>query len=231
MTANTSIEAPENKKMNKIVDNKDLINILYSALLLYLVITFADKLFQGLIHHSNVIDLWLYTILWVAFVIQTTYAYIHIRAVPQENYTIRALFSDGLDIFLEIFICAAIGSTCRLTVYHELNSYLFLSIPFMLMAVNQFYWYVVVDEFNPRAILCLSLLFVGMVFVIVSEALYHSIWNLVFIVIWHSITMAIFRIIDKTPKSFEEKVKPIWENIKEIAFVQKIAWGKYNYQQ
>lgn len=215
--------AQENKKTNMVVDNKDLIDIFYSALLIYLVITFADKLFQGIIHHSNITDLWLYTILWVAFVIQTTYAYIHIRAISPERYTTRALFSDIFDVFLEIFICAAIGSTCSSTKYDELNSYLFLSIPFVFMAVNQFYWYIVVDEFNPRAILCLSMLFIGMLLITISEAICHGLWNLVFIVIWHAVTMAIWRIVDKVPQSFKEKIEPKWESIKEIAFIQRIA--------
>ena len=225
MIKKTIAPAQKGKNANRTVDNHKLIKIYYTALMTFLVFTFADKLLQGLIHHYNSVELWSYAVLWISLVIQTTYAYIHIRKISKESYTIRALFSDGIDIGIEIFICAAISSACGGCKYGE-YSFLLISIPFMLMAINQFYWYVVVDEFNPRAILCLSMLFAGMLLVTISEAIYHGIWNLIFIVIWHSITMAVLRIRDNAPKSFEKKVKPIWEKIKENLFVQKIARGK-----
>ena len=222
--------AQNGKKANSIVNNHKLIKIYYTALMTFLVFTFADKLLQGLIDNYSRAELWWFAVLWISLVIQTTYAYKHIREIPQERYSIRALFSYCLDIGIEIFICAAVSSACRDGKCSEL-SYLLISIPFMLMAVNQFYWYVVVDEFNPRALLCLNLLFAGMLLITISEAIYHGIWNLTFIVIWHTITMAILRIRDKAPRSFEEKAKPIWGKIKENSYVQKIAWGNSNNPQ
>ena len=52
------------------IDNKRLINKYYTALMLYLVFTFADTLLQGLIPQVDSLELWMYTLLGLSLIIQ-----------------------------------------------------------------------------------------------------------------------------------------------------------------
>lgn len=210
------------------IDHKLLIDKYYTALMLYLVYTFADKLLQGLISKICCLDLWIYTILWASLVIQTTFAYKHIMAIKKEAYTTWALVSDCIDISFSLFICAVISSTFRSGDYKELDNYILLYIPFMLMAINQFVWYVIVREFNSRALFQLLMFFLGILTVMVSECLCHGFWNLIFLVSWHVFWMAVFRWKCKAPKSFTKAIKPIWNDMIDHPFVKKIFRKKHN---
>ena len=63
---------------------KKVVDIYYTALMTFLVFTFADHLLQGLIQ-SFCIDLFLYAIMWLSLVLQTTFAYVHIRKVDLKS--------------------------------------------------------------------------------------------------------------------------------------------------
>ena len=201
---------------------KQLINLYYTALMTFLVFTFGKDLLQGLF--SDICkELVLYVIFLFSIIVQTTYAYKHIMDIKQDNYPILALVSDFIDIGLSVYICAAIGSTYNTTdKYVEMTSYLHLSIPFLILAVNQFCWYLFVNEFNPAAIFRLLILFVGMFAVSISEAVCHSIWNLLIIITVQSIAMMILRVINKTPDWFATMVQPIWDNIVKNPKVKKL---------
>ena len=86
----------------------------------------------------------------------------------------KVLISDCIDIVIEIFVCAVIGSTYRENSYHELVDYKLLSIPFMVLAINQMYWFASVEKDNHRAIGRLIVLFVGMLAVTISESVISS---------------------------------------------------------
>ncbi len=204
------------------VGYKQLINLYYTALMTFLVFTFANDLLQGLFK-DLCIELVLYVILLFSIIVQTTFAYIHIMDIEKDNYPIFALVSDFIDIGLSVYICAVIGSTYNTTdKYVEISSYLHFSIPFLVLSVNQFCWYVFVNEFNSAAILRLLILFLGMLSVSISEGVCHTIWNLIIIIIVQSVAMMILRIINKSPNRFTIMIQPIWEKIVNNSHVKKL---------
>ena len=162
----------------------------------FLVITFANGLLQKVIENGST-EYVLYLIFWIALVIQTTYAYRHIMAIKQKRYNALILVSDCLDVLIEVFVCAVI-CTHTSNSYHALENYKLLSIPFMILAINQICWYIGVRERNPRAIIRLIILFVGMLTVTILESIEHNIYNLVIFVIVHALSMAILRAFDET---------------------------------
>lgn len=186
------------------VDNKKIIELYYTALMTFLVFTIANDLLRGIFAEIR-IEYALYLIFWVALVIQTTFAYRHIMAIDENNYTVKVLISDCIDIVIEIFVCAVIGSTYGTNGYHELTDYRLLSIPFIVLAINQMYWYASVNENNNRATGRLIVLLVGMLAVTISESICHSIWNLAAFVIVHVLAMAILRAWDETRKTDKTK--------------------------
>ena len=191
---------------------RSIIHIYYTALMTFLVFTFAWKILQGLIY-NGCIDLILYTIMWLFLVIQTTFAYVHIMKIPPAEYTIGAFISDSIDIGVASYVCAAIGSTYDANVYTELPNYIHLSAPFIVLAINQFSWYVIVKEFNVPAIFRISILFFGMLAVTISESINHSSWNLV-VVVCLIVLLGILRAIDKSPRLFTKVVTEIWGYVK-----------------
>lgn len=194
------------------VNFQKLIQAFYVPLLVFLMFTFAWKLLQGLIN-CFCIDLVLYTLMWLFLVIQTIFAYVHIMNIEPKEYTIAAFISDSIDMLVATYVCAAIGSTYHANVYTELASYIHLSAPFILLALNQFSWYVIVKEFNVPAIFRISILFFGMLAVIISESINHSFGNLVAIV-GLIVLLGILRAINKAPQSFTKVVTKIWKYVK-----------------
>lgn len=179
------------------IDNKKIIKLYYTALMTFLVFTFANDLLWSVIVDGSIEHV-LYLIFWIALVIQTTYAYRHIMNIKQKKYTALILVSDCIDVVVEIFVCAVINTTYKSNGYHELVDYRLLSIPFMVLAINQICWYIGVGERNPRAITRLIILFVGMLTVTILESIDHSIYNLAIFVIVHALSMAILRAFDET---------------------------------
>lgn len=191
---------------------KRLVDLYYTALMTFLVFTFADHLLQGLIQ-SFCIDLFLYALMWLSLVLQTTFAYVHIRNVDLQNYPVKALVSDCLDIAIAIYVCAAIGSTYNANGYCELSDYRHLSIPFLILSINQFSWFVMVREFNVPAIFRICILFLGMTAITVSESFIHSFWNLVAVVSL-IVLLGMLRAINKAPKLFDQMVTRLWGFVK-----------------
>ena len=178
------------------IDNKRIIKLYYTALMVFLVFTFANGLLQKVIEYGST-EYVLYLIFWIALVIQTTYAYRHIMAIKQKRYKALVLVSDCLDVLIEVFVCVVI-STYTSNGYHALRDYRLLSIPFMILAINQICWYIGIHEKNQRAIIRLILLLVGMLTVTILESIEHSIYNLAIFVIVHALSMAILRAFDET---------------------------------
>ena len=151
--------------------------------------------------------------MWLFLVIQTIFAYVHIQKIKPEDYTIAAFISDSIDILVAIYVCAAIGTTYRANAYCELTNYIHLSAPFIVLAINQFSWYIIVKEFNAPAIFRISILFFGMVAATISESLNHSFLNLV-VVVSLIVLLGILRAINKSPRLFTKVVTKIWEHVK-----------------
>ena len=179
------------------IDNKKIIKLYYTALMTFLVFTFANDLLRSVIVDGSIEHV-LYLIFWIALVIQTTYAYRHIMNIKRKKYTALILVSDCIDVVIEIFVCAVINTTYKQNGYHEWVDYRLLSIPFMVLAINQICWYIGVGEKNPRAIIRLIILFVGMLTVTIFESIDHNIYNLAIFVIVHALSMAILRAFDET---------------------------------
>ena len=203
------------------IDNKQLIDKYYTALMLYLVFTFADKLLHGLINNIGNFELWLYTIMWLSLVVRTALAYKHIMAIKEKVYSTRALVSDCIDISISIFICAAIGSTFKEGGYKSMDNYLYLSLPFLLLSINQFVWYIIVREYNSRAIFQLLIFFIGMLAASIFECLYHGVWCLIFLAVWQFLMFA-FRKFGKAPNLFARAVKPMWYSLIDHPLVKKL---------
>lgn len=194
------------------VDFQKLIHAFYVPLLVFLMFTFAWKLLQGLIN-CFCIDLVLYTLMWLFLVIQTIFAYVHIMNIKPKEYTISAFISDGIDMMIATYVCAVIGSTYNANVYTELTNYILLTIPFIILALNQFSWYIIVKEFNVPAIFRICILFFGMLAVTISECINHSFWNIV-VVVGLIVLLGILRAIDKSPRLFTKVVTKIWKHVK-----------------
>lgn len=200
---------------------KHIVDLYYPSLMTFLVFAFADNLLRGIIQKFSV-ELLLYTIMWIFLVIQTTFAYIHIKNVNPSNYPTKALVSDCLDIVIAIYVCAAIGGIYGRNEGSELTSYLHLSIPFLILSINQFTWFVIVREFNVPAIFRISILFCGMLAASISEAIGHNFWNLVIVVTLIAL-LGILRAINKAPEGFNVIVTRMWEMVK-----KKIHYGSTN---
>ncbi len=202
---------------------KRIIYLYYPALMIFLVYTFAVRLLREMFHNPSV-ELVLYIVLWLFLTIQTTFAYIRIKNVPPSQYPIRALLSDCTDIIIAIYVCVAIGGIGQCD-NHLMNSYLHLSIPFLILSVNQFCWFVIVRNFDIPAIFRISILFVGMLIASISEGIYHSFWNLVVIVLL-IVSLGVLRAINKAPGSFESQARNIWARVKKNETVRKILFKK-----
>ena len=185
----------------------ELINVFYTALLIFLVFTAANDLVKGLIEKFS-IELLLYLLLWLSMVIQTTFAYKHIREVSRK-YELSAFLSDCIDIGIFIYVCAAIGSTydSATKVFDDLDTYWHISIPFLILSFNQLCWYIFVKEKKrAAAILRLFLLFIVMLTTTLLDKTHHSVGMLVTIVGGNFFIMVILRAIDKAPKRLENMI-------------------------
>lgn len=200
---------------------KIIVYLYYPAFMVFLVYTFAVYLLREIFQEPSM-ELFLYIILWLFLTIQTTFAYIRIINVPPKQYPIQALLSDCTDIIIAVYVCVAIGGIGKGSNY-IMNSYLHLSIPFLILSVNQFCWFVIVRNFDIPAIFRICILFVGMLAVTISEGIYHSFWNVV-VIVFLIVSLGILRAIDKAPNSFEREVTNIWQAAKKRKMVRKLLF-------
>lgn len=191
---------------------KQIIDLYYPALMLFLVFTFADNLLRGIIQCFS-LELLLFIIMWLFLTIQTTFAYIRLKDINSKEYPTGALLSDCLEIIIAIYVCAAIGSVYSRGETHELRSYLHLSIPFVILSINQFTWFIIVRKFDIPAIFRICILFCGMIAVSISELINHSFWNLL-IIVGLIVLLGILRAIDKAPKPFSKLATRLWTTVK-----------------
>lgn len=185
--------------LEKKVGYPEIINVLYTALMIFLVFTAGNDLFKGLIGEFH-IELLLYAILWGSMVIQTIYAYKHITDVS-NNYKSLAFLSDSLDICIFIYVCAAIIKTCKPSGFYDLDTYWYISIPFLILSFNQLCWYIFVKEKRKSAaVIRLILLFAVMLTTTILDKTYHNIWILATIVGGDFFIMVVLRAIDWAPE-------------------------------
>lgn len=185
----------------------DIINVLYTALIIFLVFTAATDLLKGLIIEFH-IELLLYVILWISMVIQTIFAYKHIRDVS-DNYKSLAFLSDCFDICIFIYVCAVIGTTYdNITKdFSDMDTYWHISIPFLILSFNQLCWYIFVKEKRKSAaVLRLILLFILMLTTTILDETNHNVWMLATIVGGNFFIMVILRALDWAPKCFKDQI-------------------------
>ena len=178
----------------------------------FLVFTFADGLLRGIIQGFS-FELFLYVILWLFLTIQATFAYLRIEETDPDRYPTKAMVSDCIDILIAIYICAAMGGVFGRGTEYDLHSYLHLSIPFLILSINQFLWFVFVKNFDIPAIFRIIILFSGMLVISISETINHNLWNLVAVVLL-IVLLGIFRAINKAPALFSRCVINLWNVIK-----------------
>lgn len=202
----------------------ELINVYYTALMIFLVFTAANDIFKGILNDFYW-ELILYLVLWLSMVMQTTFAYKHIKEIPPKNYNNYAFLSDILDICLFIYVCTAIGNTYNALTekFEDMPTYRRISIPFLILSVNQFCWYVVVQERNMKAVFRLILLFVVMLTATILDIWFHNIVTLGIIVGGNFVIMVFLRWIEYTPKAFENKLNDWWKKLKKT---KAIKWVK-----
>jgi hypothetical protein len=198
--------------LGKKIGLPEIINVLYTALMVFLVFTAGNDLFKGLIGDFH-IKLLLYVVLWGSMAIQTIFAYKHIRDVS-DNYKSLAFLSDCFDIGLFIYVCAAIGGTYdNITKeFTDLDTYWHISIPFLILSFNQLCWYIFVKEKKKSAaIFRLILLFIVMLTTTILDKTYHNIWMLTTIVGGNFFIMVILRAINKAPRCFVNQIDELPE--------------------
>lgn len=145
-------------------------------------------------------------LLWMSMVIQTTFAYKHIKDVS-ENYGSLAFLSDCLDICIFIYVCAAISKTCTTAGFCDLDTYRHISIPFLILSFNQLCWYIFVKEKRKSAaVLRLILLFAVMLTTTLFDPTCHTVWMLATIVGGNFLIMVVFRAIDWAPRCFRIQI-------------------------
>lgn len=200
----------------------ELINVYYTALMIFLVFTAGNDIFKG-IQKDFHWELIFYLFLWLSMVIQTTFAYKHIKEIPPKNYNMLAFISDSIDICIFIFVCAAIGNTYKADSeeFKDMSTYWYISIPFLILSINQFFWYMFVREKKfAAAVLRLILLFAVMLTVTILDVWFHNSWLLLGILVGNATIMVGLRAGNKAPKSFEDKIKGCWKKVKKTAVVK-----------
>lgn len=198
----------EKKEDDKKVDYYKIINVFYTALMVFLVFTAGNDLIKGLIGGFRA-ELLLYVLLWMTMVIQTTFAYVHIRK-ESKNYKTLAFLSDCLDICIFIYVCAAIIRTCDNGAFIGMDSYRHISVPFLILSFNQLCWYIFVKEKGKAAaVIRLVLLFVVMLTTTLLEPEHHNIGMLATIIGGNFIIMVILRAINWAPESFKKQMDEI----------------------
>lgn len=191
--------------LGKKIGLPEIINVLYSALMVFLVFTAGNDLFKGLIGKFR-IELLLYIILWASMVIQTIFAYKHIRDIS-NNYKSLAFISDCIDISIFIYVCAAIGRTCKPDGFYDMDTYQHITIPFLILSFNQLCWYIFVKEKRKSAaVFRLILLFVVMLTTTILDETYHNVWMLATIVGGNFLIMVLLRAVNKAPKLFKRQI-------------------------
>ncbi len=198
----------------KVIGFPEIINVLYSALIIFLVFTAATDLVKGIIMEFHV-ELLLYVILWISMVIQTLFAYKHIRDVS-DNYESLAFLSDCIDICIFIYVCASISTTCKTNGFNDLDTYWHISIPFLILSFNQLCWYIFVKEKKKSsAVLRLILLFAVMLTTTILDKTCHDVWLLAANIGGNFLIMVILRAIDWAPKCFRDQIDEIAGNSQE----------------
>ena len=199
---------------------KYIVNLYYTAMMTFLVFTFAEKLLFGLIQKPT-LELVLCVLLWLTLVAHVTFAYIRILTIKQKRYTTVVLISDCIDVLCIVYMCAAMGLAYNQDGPNTFHTYIHLSIPFIIIATNQFWWFFMVREFDIPAIFRISILFFGMLTISVSELINHSFWNL-FAVSFLIVLLGILRAINKAPGKFGDIITKIWYDVKRRWFSQLI---------
>lgn len=179
---------------------KRIINLYYPAMMVFFVFTLADNLLKKLVFDFSIETL-LYVLLWLCMVIHITLARTRGIDWSDREYPLSALIADLFDVLCAIYLCSVIGG------YKDavLSSYLYISAPYIVVSVAQFLWFVFMRSIDVPALFRITILFIGMVGVSISEMHCHSIYNLLLIVIL-MVVLVILRIWDKVPFEISKNI-------------------------
>jgi len=192
--------------------SKRIINVYFPALMIFFVFTFADNLLKKLVLNPSAENL-LFIIVWFFMAVQITLAYSRGIKLENRKYPNGALITDSVDILCALYLCSIMSCYDEITS----QSYLHLSVPYIMIAIAQFFWFVSMRIFDIPAVVRLFILFVGMVAISVSEMICHRIWNLLAIVVLIAV-LGILRVMDKVPNKLKEIIIKIWNKIKKKWF-------------
>ena len=175
---------------------REVFDVYFPALMVFAVFTFASELLKKLVFSFSYETL-LLTILWVALIIQITFAYTRGLKHREINNPKSSVIASGLEILCVIYMCSIMGG------YRDsaVPSYLHLTIPFLGVAVSQLLWFKSMRRFDVSAFFRLFILFVGTLLISISEAILHCIWNLVAIDAL-LLLLGILRYVDNAPRKF-----------------------------
>lgn len=186
------------KKHSKDNISDRIFQLYYPALMTFIVFTIAGNLIQNVLKTCTLENI-LLLLLCVFIAIHLTGSYLRIDDWSKERYPVPELISDCIDILCAIYICSAI---VRLSDADEYISYLHLSIPFLIVSINQFWWFVFMRKFDIPALFRTCILFLGMVLVTVIETVVRTNNSLIAIVVIIAI-LAGLMILDKSPRWFD----------------------------
>ena len=178
---------------------KRIINLYYPAMMVFFVFTLADNLLKKLVFDFSIETL-LYVLLWFCMVIHITLARTRGIEWSDRDYPLSALIADMFDILCAIYLCSIIGGYNNAV----LSSYLYISVPYIVVSVAQFLWFVFMQSIDTPALFRIAILFGGMVGISISEIYCHSLCNLLLIVTLIAI-LVVLRIWNKFPFGIQEK--------------------------
>lgn len=190
------------------MDTREIFNVYFPGLIMFTVFSFANELLKKLVF-SYSLETMLLTILWIALIIQITYAYTRGLKYKDVRRPDLAVIASGLEIICVIYMCSIMGGYENTV----MPNYLHLTVPFIGIVFSQFTWFVFVRSFDVPALFRLSFLFMGMVVVSIVEKCSHNIWNLVAIDVL-IVFLGILRMVNKAPSLFTKIVTKIWVKIK-----------------
>lgn len=192
---------PRQKKRTSQNKTYRIFDLYYPALITFIIFTIGNTLLQNVITDFSMENcLLIFLCLFIA--IHLTGAYLRIEDWSKQGYPVSALISDCIDILCAVYICSAI---VRYSSNPDMEiSYLHLSIPFFIVSINQFMWFVFMRKFDIEAIFRICILFIGMLCISIIETCIHSKYSLIAIVSVIAI-LACLMIKNRSPKWFKKK--------------------------
>lgn len=206
-----SLKDSDPKKVYKVFQ------LYYPALITFIVLTDLGDLLKNTLKKPSLENI-LLVLLCICISIYLTGSWL--RVVDRKEYPFEALLLDFLNILCVIYICSVSVQYSRTGA--EI-SYLHLSIPFLIVSVSRFFWFVFMHKIDKPALLRICILFVSMLSVSCIELFTHSQYSLVAIVFIIAL-LAVFMLWGWSPREFNDWVEYLWIKCLRVEWLRKIIF-------